>query len=95
MLWRHHEVATLIGAQRLHLPVELGNARLERVDLVGQLDDPFDASKVDTLIVGESLHLAQQVDIVFGIPPSATGTAPRTDQTQPVVGTQRLGVHAG
>ena len=79
----------------LQLVGQLGEPRLQRLDLVGQLDDALDAGEVDALVLRQPLHLAQQVDVVLRVASAAAGTALRADQAEPVVGAQRLRVHAG
>ncbi len=69
--------------------------QVQRVDLVGQLDNALDAGQIDALVLGQPLHLTQQVHVVLRIPPSPTGSAARADQAEAVVGAQGLGVHAG
>ena len=64
-LGHHGDVATLIGAQPFQLLGHLGEAGLQRLDLVGQLDDPLDACQIDSLVLGEPLHLAEQVDVAL------------------------------
>ena len=49
----------------------LDDARLQRLDLVGQLDDPLDAGEVDALVLGQPLHLSQQSDVMRGVAPPA------------------------
>ena len=59
-----------MGSQRLHLgqPVprvgqlglDLGEAPLQLIGELLQLDDPLDAGQVDTLILAQPLDLAQQ-----------------------------------
>ena len=49
----------------------LVDALLQRLDLVGQLDDPLDAGEVDALVLGQPLHLTQQRDVMRGVAPPA------------------------
>ena len=46
-----------------HLLEQFADAAAQRVDLVGQFDDPLDAGEVDAFFLAESLHLPQHRDI--------------------------------
>ena len=53
----------------------LGEPLLQRLYLVLQIDDAFDASEVDTLVLAEPLHLAQLQDVAQRVAPPATDGA--------------------
>ena len=72
---RHHgDITTLVGAQPIQLLGHLGQAGLQRLDLVGQLDDPLDASQIDTLVLRQPLHLSEQVDVALRVAGVAAGS---------------------
>src|SRR6202012_2657497 len=50
-LGHHGNVASLIAAQHLDLRGHLLQPGLQRRDLIGQLDNPFDTSQVDALVL--------------------------------------------
>ena len=83
-----------LGVKLLEVGHQLGYPRLQRVDMGLELDDAFDAGEVHALVLRESLHLAQQGHIARRIAPPAADRPARGDQAEPVVLTQRLGVHA-
>ena len=87
------DIAARTGPGQFHR--QFGDPRLQRLHLVGQLDDALDTGQVDALVLGQALNLPKQLDIAFGIAPSAAHGALRADQTEPVVGAQSLGVHPG
>src|SRR5437764_2617592 len=74
---------------------QFGDPAAERVDLVFQFDDALDSGQVDTVLLGQPLHFAQQRDVPHGIAPATAGGAAGRDQALPVVGTQRLRMHPG
>ena len=67
--WWRHQSRRCAGAQLLDLVGHLRQPRLQRLDLIGQLDDALDPREVDALVLGQPLHLAQQVDVVLRIAP--------------------------
>ena len=73
--------------------LEPGDAALQPVDLVLEGEDTFDALEVDAL-VGQPLHLAQDLDVPRGVEP-LTGAGPTgRDESQPVVLPERLCVQS-
>ena len=94
-LGHDRDVAALPRAQLVELVGHLAHAGLQRLDLVGQLDDALDAGEVDTLVLRQPLHLTQQIDVVLRVAAAAAGAALRADQAEPVIGAQRLRMHAG
>ena len=39
--------------------------RVQRLDLIGQLDNPFDASEIDAFVLGQPLNLTEQIHVVL------------------------------
>jgi len=64
------------------------------LDLVLHRDDPADPLEVDALVLGETLDQPQLGDVAGGVAAAPLGGAPRGHQPHPVVGAQRLRVHA-
>ena len=57
-----------------------------------KVKDPRDTGQVDAVILAELLGSRQPLDVAQGIPPGAAAGAARSDQSQPVVLSQRLRV---
>jgi hypothetical protein len=66
----------------------------EVVDLVLHVQDPADALQIDALILREPLDQAEPRNVACRVASTPLGRTPRRDQAHPVVGPQRLGVHA-
>ena len=92
-LGHDRDITALPGAQPVQLISHLGQPGLKRLDLVGQLDDPFDAGQVDTLVLGQPLHLAEEVDVALRVAAAAARTTLGAHQTESVIRAQRLRVH--
>ncbi len=79
----------------VELLAQLGYPAPQRVHLVLELEDPLDPPERDALLLGEPLHLPQPRDVGGAVSAPPTARARGDDQTDPVVLTQGLGVHAG
>lgn len=84
-----------LEANALELSLELADPALQGHDLIAQAEDATDPFEVHALLLGESLNLQEQGNVSLGVAPSAAGRTTRLDDAQPVVRTQRLGVHSG
>src|ERR1700747_2788483 len=94
-LGHHGDVTSLVGPQRLDIGSHFLEPVLQRRDLVGQLDNAFDPSQIDALVLRQTLHFAEQLDVVLRITAPTTGTTAGADEAEPVIGTQRLRMHTG
>jgi Aldose 1-epimerase len=68
---RRGDVAALVRTQFLDLFGDFHQPGLQRLDLIRQLDDPFDTSEIDAFILRKPLDLTQQVHIVLRVPAPA------------------------
>lgn len=68
---------------------------LQTLHLAFQVKDALDARKVNALILGHALHVAQTLNVTLRVAPSPALRASRDHQTQPVILAQGLGVHTG
>jgi hypothetical protein len=75
--------------------LQLGDPRAQRVDVGLELDDALHTGQVDTLVLGQSLHLAEPRNVPGRVAAAAARRTTWRDQAEPVVLAQRLRVHPG
>src|SRR5262249_45984774 len=84
-----------LGPELADLRVHLGEHHPASLPLCLELQYPLDAGEVDSILLGQPLHLAEHQDVPERVAPASAGRPARRDQAEPVVGTERLRVQPG